>query len=141
MSAGQVTAAVLLLTLETPNDCKIKGIHKCLSSQEQMFLGAEIYPVKTYTFCSCILQKVLGPLRKFCLKNTGKLLKSSPAQLIVQVQRALGFQNTCKILAKLKHDGPIFYKYLFFPPKGYFSVNILCVSLTRDIFVNKNACI
>lgn len=49
MPAGQVTAAVLLLTLDTPSDHKIKGIHKCVSGQEQMFLGAKIYPVKTYT--------------------------------------------------------------------------------------------
>lgn len=62
MSAGQMTAAVLLLTLETPSDHKIKGIHKCVPGQEQMFLGAKIYPVKTYTFCSCILWKVLWPL-------------------------------------------------------------------------------
>lgn len=48
MPAGQVTAAVLLLTLDTPSDHKIKGIHNCVSGQEQMFLGAKIYPVKTY---------------------------------------------------------------------------------------------
>jgi len=27
---------------------------------------------------------------------------SSPAELIIQMQRALGFQNTCKTLAKLE---------------------------------------
>lgn len=62
MAAGQVTAAVLLLTLETPSDHKIKGIHKCVPGQEQMFLGAKIYPLTATEGVCIILWKVLWPL-------------------------------------------------------------------------------
>lgn len=110
MSVGQLTAAVLLLTFFFfPYyfwDHKIKGVWKCVLDGSG---GVKIFPVKTYAYYSCILQKVLWPFSQEILL----------AQLVT------------KMIGQ--------YFFFCFVMNIFFLVTILCVDPVKDVYINRNA--